>query len=106
MLAAMMQATAAATVVRTRRWRRSLRPARRELPTRRPIGGSPDTARSIWARSDGSSIAVLPRCVWLSARVVGAGLGGYAVEQQAQLVESPGALALDIAGRAAEQRSG
>src|ERR1700683_3213694 len=87
---------AQATLARIRRRLRRRRPAATELATIGPVGGSSATARSSSARSDVSSI----RAVLLLPE---AGLGTVLLEDRPQLVQAPGALALHVAGRAAQQ---
>src|SRR5215472_8802618 len=90
-----------------RRRRRSLRPARSELLTIWPSGGSGEVARSSSARSDSSSMTGLLLIVSdMRAGRGGAWLGCDVIEQHAELVQGAGALALDVAWRAAQQLSG
>src|SRR5262249_15351616 len=89
------------------RRRRSFLPVRSAFATTCPIGGSGSTARSSSARSDRSSMTgLLLIDLDMRARGSGAWLGCDVIEQQAQLVQGASALALDVARRAAQQRSG
>src|SRR5215469_9428032 len=74
-------AESAAAPVARRRWR-SLRPARTELPTIWPSGGSGEVARSSSARSDSSSMTGLLLVVSdTRAGRSGAWLGCHVIEQ-------------------------